>query len=168
MKWLSQIIWTRTKPKTFLLEETNMFPLWNSWSHSQKLSTSFICSLYEQSWKNVPNGKSSKRNSSRSRSSNGDWNAIKAKNQVSNQKFKYVKKPDSRDVSAKSKSVKPRSVKPKSSHGPSSSSHLPNKPKSKGNSVAKASVVAPICKKILKPIYRWVPKKPASNSLKVL
>ena len=104
---------------------------------------------YAQGWQNAPRGRYSKRNPSRSRSDNSDWNAQKAKNQTPKDKHPNPKgkkemsanKPSSRDAP-----VKPRPVRSKSSRQTASSS--------------KASVEAPIGsnKKWVKPEYRWVPK----------
>lgn len=125
---------------------------------------------YAQGRKSVPRGRFSRRNSSRSRSSDSDWNANKAMNQAStDRKSKKVVKPDSRDTSAKPKSIQSRSVTPKSSQG-SSSSHrwLHRRSKSKDNTASKSNVNAPVCvrNKIFKPNYRWVPKCPVSQSSK--
>ena len=108
---------------------------------------------------NVPRRKYSKRrNSSMSRSSDGDWNADNAKNQASRDMTN--KKPDSRDAF-----TKPKWVMSNSSQGSSSSSHLKFKPKAKGSPYSKSSVEAPIrSNKRPKPDYRWVPKVPASKS----
>ena len=78
---------------------------------------------YAQNWQNVPRRKSSKRGHfSRSRSSDGDWNADKAKNQASRDITNM--KHDSRDAFTKSKWVRSKSY-----QGSSSSSHLKFKPK---------------------------------------
>jgi hypothetical protein len=113
---------------------------------------------YAQNWQNVPRRKSSKRgNFSRSRSSDGDWNADKAKNQASRDMTNM--RQDSRDAF-----TKPKWVRSKSSQGSSSSSHLKFKPKAKGRPNSKSSVETPMrSNKRHKPDYRWVPKVPASN-----
>ncbi|KAL4554303.1 hypothetical protein LXL04_039582 [Taraxacum kok-saghyz] len=83
---------------------------------------------YAQNWQNMPRRKSSKiGNSSRSCSSDGDWNTDKAKNQAS--RDMKNKNHDSRDAF-----IKPKWVRSKSSQGSSYSSHLKFKPKAKGSS----------------------------------
>ena len=73
----------------------------------------------KQGWQNMPRGRSSKSNASRSCSRSGDWNAKKAKNQTPKDKRDMSdKKPNLRDGSAKSISVRSNS-----SQGSSSSSH---------------------------------------------
>ena len=59
---------------------------------------------YKQGWQNVPSGRYSTRNPSRSRSSNGDWNAKKTKKQTFQDK-----KIDLRDNFPKPKSMRPKS-----------------------------------------------------------
>ena len=75
---------------------------------------------------------------------------------------------DNRDKTCNSRDgqTKPNSVRSKSSQSSSHSSHLRNKPKAKGGPNSKSSVVAPIRsnKKIVKPKYQWVQKRPKSTN----
>ncbi|TLX69674.1 hypothetical protein E9993_22800 [Labilibacter sediminis] len=123
-----------------------------------------------QGWQNVPRGKSSKRNPSRSRSCDGDWNAKKAKKQTPS---KPVDKKVQKDKPVKSVQkpnpqgafTKPKWVKSKSPKGSSPVSHLKHKPKAKGVSIPKSSEETPIRlnQNKLKPNYRWVLKRLVPN-----
>ncbi|KAL7583467.1 hypothetical protein Lser_V15G43948 [Lactuca serriola] len=97
---------------------------------------------YKQGWQNVPRGKFSKKNPSRSHSRNGDWNMKKTNNQSPKvQKGMSDKMPNSRDFS-----VRQRSVRSKSSRRLVSSSKASAEPSIRSN------------KKWVKLDYRWVPK----------
>ncbi|XP_023745672.1 serine/arginine-rich splicing factor RS2Z32-like [Lactuca sativa] len=62
---------------------------------------------YIQGWQNVPRGRSSKRNPSRSQSHNGQWNMKKANNQnPKDKKGMSDKKQNSRDAYVRSRSFK--------------------------------------------------------------
>ncbi|KAL7609627.1 uncharacterized protein LOC122197164 [Lactuca sativa] len=100
-------------------------------------------SYYQHGWQNLPRGRFSKRNPSRSHSRNGDWNTKKAKNQTSqDEKGMSDKKPNSRDGS----------IKQRSSRRPVSSSKPCDKASIRSN------------KKWIKPNYRWAPKVHTTKS----
>lgn len=114
---------------------------------------------YAQHWHNGPSRRSRKRNPSRPRSSDGNWNEDKAKRQKA-ALDKLGKQHDTRGDF-----IKPTWVRPKSSQGSCSSTHLEQRLKAKGNLAPKSSVAAPNRSKHphVKPDYRWVPKGSKSN-----
>ena len=105
-----------------------------------------------QGWKNAPSGRYFKRNPSRSRSDNGDWNAQKAKNQ--SYKAKNLNPKGKKGMSAKKPNPRDAPVKPKSKSS--------QRPASNSKSSAKAPIRSK--KKWVKPNYRWVPKVQSPKS----
>ena len=69
---------------------------------------------YAQGWQNVPRGRFSKRNRSRSHSHNGDWNAKKAK-KGKNQTPKDKKGMSDKKLNSRDGSIRQRLVRLKSS-----------------------------------------------------
>lgn len=123
---------------------------------------------YTQGRQDVARGRSVKRNSSRSRSSDGNWNTNNDRKQVIKEnKDKTILKKNSRDNLMKPNLIKSRSVSPKLSHGsPYRYRWIPKRSNIKDKKISKSNVKASIyvSNKFIKSNYIWVPNGNADQS----